>query len=221
MLNRINSPAVLLPTAGLVGIAAFCAFFPGSEGNSPASGQLVAAKGTSPKKTGNSEIDGRLQFTRAGKLLRPTGYRKWIYVGTPLTPNDMNAGTAAFPEFHAVYINPEAYVRYEKTGRFPDGTIVVKELISVGSKKAASGRGYFMGDFTGLEVAIKDKSRFKKEPGNWAYFSFGHKYPLAKSAVVQQTANCNTCHSTADDDFVFTQYYPVLRAAKRRAATDE
>ena len=37
-----------------------------------------------------------------GELERPTGYREWIYVGTPVTPNDMNDGKAAFPEQHTV-----------------------------------------------------------------------------------------------------------------------
>ena len=37
-----------------------------------------------------------------GKLERPTGYREWVYVGTPVTPNDMNNGKVAFPEFHNV-----------------------------------------------------------------------------------------------------------------------
>ncbi len=34
-----------------------------------------------------------------GQLERPTGFREWIYVGTPVTPNDMNGGKAAFPNF--------------------------------------------------------------------------------------------------------------------------
>jgi hypothetical protein len=29
-----------------------------------------------------------------------------------------------------------------------------------------------------LEVSIKDSKRFKDEPGHWAYFNFGTKYPL-------------------------------------------
>lgn len=37
-----------------------------------------------------------------GDLQRPTGYREWVYVGTPVTPNDMNDGKAAFPEHHNV-----------------------------------------------------------------------------------------------------------------------
>jgi hypothetical protein len=156
-----------------------------------------------------------VRFTADGKLIRPTDYRRWIYAGTPLTPNDMNDGKAAFPEFHSVYIDPNAYDHYERTSKFPDGTVLVKELVSVGTKEATSGNGYFMGDFTGLEVLMKDKTRFKDEPGNWAFFSFGHEYPLKAAAKMQATANCNDCHGgAADDDYVFTQYYPVLRAAK-------
>jgi len=49
-----------------------------------------------------------------GQLERPTGYREWIYVGTPLTPDDMNDGKAAFPEFHNVYIDPESWAHWKK-----------------------------------------------------------------------------------------------------------
>jgi hypothetical protein len=155
-----------------------------------------------------------VEFTPDGKLKRPVGYRQWVYVGTPLTPNDLNGGEAAFPEFHAVYIDPESFAHYQKTGEFRDGTVMIKELISVGAKEASSGKGYFMGEFRGLETSIKDSKRFKDEPGSWAYFSFGHKYPLKAEATKQNAAACNACHQTsAVKDDVFSQYYPVLRAA--------
>lgn len=154
-------------------------------------------------------------YTADGKLIQPTGYRDWVYVGTPLTPNDLNPPEAPFPEFHNVYIHPADFAHYEKTGDFPDGTVLVKELISVGSKEASSGVGYFMGEYIGLEAAVKDSKRFQDEPGYWAYFSFGHSYPLAETAPKQPVSTCNTCHQTnAADDWVFTQYYPRLRAAQ-------
>jgi hypothetical protein len=159
-----------------------------------------------------------VEFTPDGKLKKPEGYRKWVYVGTPITPNELNGGEATFPEFHAVYIDPESFAYYEKTGEFRDGTVMIKELITVGAKEATSGKGYFMGDFRGLEASIKDSKRFKDEPGSWAYFSFGQKYPLKADATKQAAASCNACHaaSAAKDD-VFTQYYPVLRAAASRS----
>jgi hypothetical protein len=208
----------LSPTTAQGGIAlAVFAVFAFAAGAAALNSSGAGTAGAAPAGTMSSSRSP-VNFTAGGELLQPTGYRRWIYVGTPLTPNDMNDGNAPFPEFHSVYINPEAYGEFEKTGRFPDGTVVVKELVSVGAKKASSGKGYFMGDFIGLEVSIKDKTRFREEPGNWAFFSFGHEYPLEERATAQPAANCNVCHGgAADDDYVFTQYYPVLRAAKTTA----
>jgi hypothetical protein len=157
----------------------------------------------------------RIEFTAEGKLKLPTGYRNWIYVGASVTPNDLNGGAALFPEFHSVYIDPESFAQYEKTGKYRDGTVIVKELASVGDKKQPSGNGYFMGDFNSLEVAIKDSNRFKKEPGHWGYFDFAYKPTVEKEAAPQNTVSCNKCHQDfAVEDFVFSQDYPVLRAAK-------
>jgi hypothetical protein len=170
-------------------------------------------------------------FDSDGNLLRPIGYREWIFIGTPLTPNDMNGGMAPFPEFHAVYIDPGSWAHYKKTGEFRDGTILVKELISVGSKQATSGIGYFMGEYLGLEATVKSKARFPDEPGNWTYYSFttpgspmeGDEMrkqihagaQLKDKAKAFPTATCASCHqASAAEDMVFTQFYPVLRAAK-------
>ena len=154
-----------------------------------------------PQPSGDSSA--LVEFTPDGKMKRPEGYREWIYIGTPLTPNDMNGGEAAFPEFHAVYIDRDSFTHFKKTGEFRDGTVLVKDLVSVGSKEAPSGKGYFEGDFNGMDVSIKDSKRFKDEPGNWGYFTFGHKPPLKAEAAMNNAAK----------DWVFSQYYPALRAA--------
>ena len=159
-----------------------------------------------------------VEFTPDGRLKKPDGYRNWVYVGAVVTPNDLNDGEATFPEFHSVYMDPESFAHYKKTGEFRDGTVMIKELIGVGAKEAASGKGYFMGDFRGLEATIKDSKRFKDEPGSWAYFSFGHKYPLKAEAAKNAASACNQCHQdNAKTDWVFSQYYPVLRAAAPRS----
>lgn len=166
----------------------------------------------------SGSVSAKEYFTVKNNVLeRPTGYREWVYVGTPLTPNDMNNGKANFQEFHTVYIDPESWEHWKKTGNVRDGAILIKEMTSVGSKVATSGKGYFMGDFIGLEATIKSKREFPDEPGNWGYFSFtneDHK-SIKKAAKLEPTANCNGCHqASAQDDLVFTQYYPVLRAGK-------
>ena len=155
-------------------------------------------------------------FNKVGELLRPTGYREWIFIGTPLTPNDMNNGKAAFPEFHNVYIDPVSWAQWKKTGEFRDGAIVTKKLVSVGSKQTFSGNGYFQGEYIGLEAMTKSKKRFPDAPGNWGFFRFtDEKNPeLLKTAKVQAIDSCATCHKSAATDQVFSQHYPVLRAGQ-------
>ena len=157
------------------------------------------------------------QWNEKGELLQPVNYREWIFVGTPVTPNDMNDGKAAFPEFHNVYIDPTSWAAYKKTGEFPDGTVMIKELVSVGFKAASSGKGYFEGEFLGLEASVKSAAKHSNEPGHWGYYSFTQEGKAPKqTTIVLPTQSCNTCHqTTAKHDYVFTQFYPVLRAAQK------
>lgn len=156
------------------------------------------------------------KFNSSGELIRPAGWREWIFVGSPLTPNSMNGGNAAFPEFHTVYIDPESWAIYKKTGGFREGTMFAKELTLVGDTSATSGKGFFNGKLQGFEIAHKDSKRYPGETGGWAYYSFGHKdEPYADTAAAFPTAACAGCHTaSAAEDMVFTQYYPILNAAK-------
>ncbi|HAG93576.1 MAG TPA: chain A cytochrome P460, partial [Gammaproteobacteria bacterium] len=51
---------------------------------------------------------GAAVFNKKGSLLLPQGYRQWVFIGAPLTPHGLNNGKAGFPEFHHVYVNPDA-----------------------------------------------------------------------------------------------------------------
>ena len=162
-------------------------------------------------------------FLPSGAVKRPGNWREWVFVGSPLTPNGLNGGAAPFPEFHNVYVEPSAFEHYERTGEWAEGTQIAKELVLVrqnnnaenGSTAEVSGVGYQQGEFQGLELAVKDNGRFGDMPGGWAYFSFGHKAePYETSAEAFPAENCNACHeASADTDFVFAQFYPVIRAA--------
>ena len=163
-------------------------------------------------------------FNADGAVKRPADWRRWVFVGSPLTPNGLNGGTAPFPEFHNVYVEPSAFRHYQATGDWPEGTQIAKELVLVrsngnaenGSTQEVSGVGYQQGEFAGLELAVKDSTRFGNMPGGWAYFSFGHQaQPYNASAEAFPAEACNACHAaSADTDFVFTQFYPVIRAAR-------
>lgn len=166
------------------------------------------------------------EFTMNGELKLPDDaiWRNWRYIGTPLTPNALNNGEAAFPEFHSVYVEPNTFDYWQRTGEFPDGAVLAKELTRIldvdamadGSTLQVSGRGYFMSDFSGFEIMHKSAKQFPDQPGNWGFFSFGHHAPpYDASAKLLPVETCNACHAeNATQDYVFTKFYPVLRAAK-------
>ena len=88
---------------------------------------LLAAKPVVAAQTEQSSA----VFDPDGKVELPTGFRAWVFVGAPLTPNGLNNGKANFPEYHHVYIEKKNVDAYLKTGEFPEGTVIVKELTRV------------------------------------------------------------------------------------------
>ena len=52
-------------------------------------------------------------------------------MGAPLKPSGLSNGKAGFPEYHHVYVEQKNVDAYLKTGSFPEGTIIIKELTRV------------------------------------------------------------------------------------------
>ena len=163
-------------------------------------------------------------FTTNGDLVLPTGFREWVFMGGPITPNSLNNGEAPFPEFHDVYIERENLLYYQHHGDFPEGTVLVKELVLAqkgkypdGSIDSASGRGYFPSELHGIDVMVKDSKRFANT-NKWGFFTFGHHaLPYSPSAKVMPAGQCASCHiaGVAKTDMVWVQYYPLLRGKLR------
>ena len=156
------------------------------------------------------------KYTGDNQLIRPTGYREWIFVGSSLGMGYQEATQAATdkpPQFHNVYVQPEAYRAYVATGKFPDKTMMVMEVISSGSNASINKKGRFEENFIGIEMAVKDES---KVPEKWAYYNFitsdGKGRTEAKPFAKDSCWSCHNQHAEADN--VFVQFYPVLREAR-------
>src|ERR1700750_2570896 len=112
-----------------------------------------------------------LEYTAAGELKFPEKYREWVYLSSGL---DMNYGPLARTSDHSmfdnVFVNPEAYTAFLKTGRWPDRTVLVLEVRGATSKGSINKAGHYQGsEVMGVEVHVKDEKRF---PGKWAFFGF-------------------------------------------------
>ena len=153
------------------------------------------------------------QFNAQNELIRPEGYREWIFAGASLAMGyNEGAKPPENPKFHNIYIQPFAYRQYKKSGKFPEGTILMMEVLSAGSHASINRQGHFEDKVSGVEAAVKDS---KHIPEGWGYFSFdggdGKIAPTAKAFPKERCWSCHNEHGASDN--VFTQFYPVLREA--------
>lgn len=190
-------------------------FLRGAAGAAIAGAVLTAALPTQAE----TPPDWKPVWTAKNELQLPVGYRQWIYLGSPVTPEGLNDHKAGFPEFHNVYIPKQVLDQFKKTGEYPEGSIFVKELQLTlppadnpdGSRTVPSGRGYFPGVFNGLDVMVKD-SRRCAATSNWCFFNYGHHAPpYEKVSAIVPAEKCASCHQiNADKNMHFTEFYQLL-----------
>ncbi len=173
----------------------------------------------------------RPKYTADGQLEVPSGYRSWVFVGTDLSPRYRPEAEVGKPEadrpeeeqhrprgddaFHTVYINPESYEAFLKTGEFPDPTMLVMEVFRAEERDPGGvlASGLFQGKRVGIEAAVKDSKR----PGGgvpWAYYDFAldREAKAVKPAKARPDQDCYQCHlKHASKDNVWVQFYPSLR----------
>ncbi|MSR58628.1 MAG: hypothetical protein EXS05_13405 [Planctomycetaceae bacterium] len=170
------------------------------------------------------------QYNEQGDLKRPTDFETWVFVGANLGIEYRDDATEAPPKaeaekktdvkpvysgnFHNVYINPEAYETYVRTGKFPDRTMFVLDIYKAeaGKPKDVVAEGRFPGKASGIAVAVKNKSRPDGSKTEWAYYDFGLEEPSAKAFPNNKCYDCHLQH--ADDDCVWVQFYPTLLKAR-------
>jgi hypothetical protein len=147
-------------------------------------------------------------YTDTGELNPPTNYREWVYLSTGFDMSYSPAMSMDHHMFDNVFVNPEAYAVFQKTGTWPDKTMLVLEVRSAKSKGSINQAGNFQDTgVMGMEVHLKDESRFHGQ-GNWAFFGFDSDMP---AKMTPTTAACYSCHAQhAAVDTTFVQFYPTL-----------
>jgi hypothetical protein len=147
------------------------------------------------------------EYASDNQLRFPEHYREWIYLtsGFDMSYNPA-AQAASHHVFDNVFVNPAAYRAFLKTGTWPDRTMLVLENRTAEGKGSINQNGNYQGtSVTGLEVHVKDGSRF---PEKWAFYGFG----VGRTAkMIPASAGCQSCHAKhAAVDTTFVQFYPTL-----------
>lgn len=147
----------------------------------------------------------------AGEIRVPNvDYRsEWVALGNWIT----NGGEFA-DEIHTVYTQPEAVAAYRETGAFPDGTVVVKELLAAEAQEMTTGFISHATTLNGWFVMVKDtEGRFADSAlwgDGWGWAQFDAEAPLETFTENYQD-ECRACHVPAQEtDWLYTWGYPAL-----------
>lgn len=156
-----------------------------------------------------------LEYTSDGQLRRPANYREWLYLssGFDMSYNpEMQMGHHMFDN---VFVNPEAWRAFLKSGTWPDKTVLVLEARGAENRGSINQKGNFQSAAVmGLEVHVKDEARFA---GKWAFFGFSAG---ATAKMIPLTENCYSCHRDHGAvDTTFIQFYPTLMPIAREKGT--
>ena len=146
-----------------------------------------------------------------GNISFPDGFRSsMVHLGSWFVPKGDASG------FHDVYTEKKTVEAYLKTGRFPDGATIVKELRAskLGNYTTGQGISHATSSIKQWFVMIKDtKGRFAGnllwgDGWGWALYKPANKY---KNISTDYKADCLGCHMPAKDkDWVYVEAYPVL-----------
>ena len=116
----------------------------------------------------------------------------------------------------AFFVPPADYDYFLEHGNWPDKTMFVLEEYGSQSKGSINLRGHYQTEFMGLDVEVKDASRF---PDKWAYFGFDGTQTSSSAMSPGQNA-CWKCHDqNAAVEHSFVQFYPALLTIAKEKKT--
>lgn len=148
-----------------------------------------------------------------GKISSPKDFRStMVHLGSWFVPEGGASG------FHDVYTEKETVEVFRKTGKFPDGAILVKELRASSTSDYSTGSGISHANNNVKQWFVMIKDSNNRFSGNkiwgdgwgWALFKPG---PSKKNAATNYKKDCLGCHVPAKEkDWVYTEAYPTLNS---------
>jgi hypothetical protein len=162
------------------------------------------------------EADAKPRYTASGELIVPADYRDWVFLTSGVNMNyseePLNMGHEMVDN---VFVDPASWKQFKATGRWPNGTIFVKEGRVGSSKGSINKSGIFQTEQRfDLEIHVRDSKRFKS---GWGFFVNIADKPARQ---LPASASCYSCHEqNGAVDTTFTQFYPTAKPIAVKAGT--
>lgn len=168
-------------------------------------GFQTASAQTSHKFNGYDLVD------KTGNLRKPADYRDLYQLLGTYTILDPKGD-----QMHVTYATPGTAEYYRKTGKFPDGAVLIKEIFGTDHAQLTTGDSHWATGTKVWFVKIKDdKNRFPQNPlwgDGWGWFLFKADAP-DKQVATDYKKDCLTCHVPAKStDWTYVQGFPVLKS---------
>ena len=147
---------------------------------------------------------GRLAHAGAPTQVEyPAGFRQWAHVKSMVIYSDKHPLFGPFGGFHNVYVNPKGLPAMTKGGSFPDGSVLVFDLLEAREENGA----YVEGNRKLIGVMAKDRQRYKPT-GGWGFEAFKGDSRTERT-VTDAAGQCFGCHQQQKaNGFVFSGFHP-------------
>ncbi len=162
-------------------------------------------------QTKNSGTDGFQFVDKTGNIRKPPNVRD--------TYQSLGAFTVLDPkgnQMHFTYATPGTAEAYRRASKFPDGTVLVKEVFGTEHAQMTTGDANWASGTKVWFVLIKDaKGRYPGNPlwgDGWGWALFKADSP-DKQVATNYKKDCLGCHIPAKStDWIYVQGYPVLKS---------
>ena len=171
------------------------------------------------KSQGATSFSGFDLVDKTGNIRKPGGYRDHYQILGTFTVFNAIPMVSGSPsekggESHYTYASPGTAEYYRKTGKFPDGAVLVKEVFGTDHGKLTTGDAHWASRTIQWFVMIKDeKGRYPGNPlwgDGWGWALFKSDAP-DKQVATDYKRDCLGCHIPAQaTDWIYIQGYPVL-----------
>ena len=131
----------------------------------------------------------------------PEGYRDWTHVKSMVIHDGHPLG-AAFGGIHHIYANQKALGSYRRGGPFPDGSVIVFDLLDAKD----SGGAMVEGSRKVVGVMTKDARKWT-DTGGWGFEGFKGDSKTDRAVGANAATACFGCHAPQKaDDYTFSRW---------------
>jgi hypothetical protein len=171
----------------------------------------VLGSGYAQLKPGTGTFNGFELVDKSGNIRKPASYRdlyQFLGTYTVLDPKG--------DQMHVTYASPGTAEYYRKTGKFPDGSVLVKEVFGAEHAQLTTGDSHWATGTKVWFVKIKDsKHRFPQNTlwgDGWGWALFKSDAP-DKQVATDYKKDCLGCHVPAKStDWTYVEGFPVLHS---------